>query len=168
MTNFLSNVSSRTSFLAQDQKSKVRYHTSFGQDRLCPAFLYQCCCNRLLRQSQFQLPTIHGAAEEDCPLFSGLYLQFREEGHREWTVYHPYGSSRGKSPRAFPLHLLAFLPTTVRKHRKELAATATARVQGVRSEIRYDDLSKRAKELWDGTARLTPVGLLSAGGLSFR
>lgn len=112
--------------------------------------------------------SIHGAAEEDRPLFSGLSLQFREERHRQWTLYHPYGSSRGKSPRAFALHILALLPATSRKRREELAATVAAMVQGARSEIRYDDLSERAKELWDGRATMTPIGILTAAGLSFR
>ncbi|PWN19673.1 hypothetical protein BCV69DRAFT_299983 [Microstroma glucosiphilum] len=111
---------------------------------------------------------IDRAGEEDRLLFSGLSLQFREGGHRQWTPYHPYGGSRGKTPRAFALHLLALLPAASRQDRQECAAAAAAEVTARRDQVKYESLSQTAKELWDGTATITPVGLLSAGGKSFR
>lgn len=112
--------------------------------------------------------SILGSDEEDRPLFSGLSLQFRVEGQTDWRVYQPSGGSRGKSPRGFALHLVAFLPPASRERRETAAAAAKAGVTAARAPFAYESLSEMAKMLWDGQATMTTSGQLRIGKLSFR
>lgn len=105
--------------------------------------------------------SILGTVEEDRPLFSGLSLHFRAEEASERVVYQPVGGSRGKSPRAFALHLVALLPPAS-------TATATARVAEAHCQIDLESLSEMARMLWDGRATMTTSGQLRVGHLTFR
>lgn len=114
------------------------------------------------------LDTIRGAAKEDCPLFSGIRLQFSTEGSSAWITYHPSGSSRGKGPRAFALNLVSLLPAASRKRREDRAGRAIAEIVADRSSIAWEPLSDMARDFWDGRASMTRTGQLSAGDLSWR